>query len=573
MKCKLSILTSIILCTVAARAEISFLGGASLANGGEIVSYDSVSGKLLTTDSLSATSHAVQMYSISASGALSAGISANLTTVFGGAANISSISSVLADSRGFGVATVIPLANGASDFGRIAFFSLADGSILKTLDVGYHPDSVTITPDGTKLLIANEAEYGSTNNAVPEAVNRNGSVSVVDISSVSDVSHLAALSGNNVATYDFTAGNLDSGVSISGLRNARLDTAAVKSPNAADVEPEYITASNDKAFITLQENNAIATLDLTGAKAGKYTAIHTLGKIEQVIDASDRDGAGNAKLVSRDDTVMGLPMPDTIAKFTRSGTTYLVTANEGDARPDDGDIFRASAQGTVTNGSAAPDIDASIDPIVNNTGIGRLNLLKDQGDIGLDGDIDEPTMMGTRSFSIWNAASGNLVFDSDSMIEAYVIANDPTTHNMNDGLVSKYDERSDDKGPEPEALAFGSIDGRDFVFLGTERQNGIFQFDITDLNNVFVAGYFNSATSSADSGGAFISPESILFVPAANNPTGNNLLVVGYEGTGSNGSVATFQVNAVPEPGTWALLGLGAGAFGVRSLLRRKGRA
>ncbi len=548
--------------TCGARAEITFLSGVSLPNGGEIVSYSS--GTVLTTNSLSASSHAVQMYSLGANGVLTAGTSVNLNGVYGAAAT-ASVTSVLADSRGFGVATIVPSAKTATDFGRIAFFDLSTGTILNTLDVGYHPDSVTITPDGTKLLIANEGEYGSTDILTPEAVNRNGSVSVVDISSVLSTTNIAALSASNVSTYDFTAGNLDSGVTISGLRNARLDTVTVKSPNVADIEPEYITATNDLAYITLQENNAIATLDLT---TGKYTAINTLGTIQQVIDASDRDGAGNTALANRNDTVTGLPMPDTITKFVRSGTTFLVTANEGDARPDDGDIFRASQQNTTVNGSLAPDIDSAVDGTVTNTGIARLNILKDQGDTDADGDIDVPTMMGTRSFSIWDAETGELAFDSDSMIEDYVISNDLSSHNINNGSLGNFDTRSDEKGPEPEALAFGSIDGRDFVFLGNERQNGIFQFDITDLNNVTIVGYFNPVTSALDSGGAFISPESIQFLSAASNPTGMDLLVVGFEGTGSNGSIATFQAT-VPEPGTATLLGLGALLLAARRSRRK----
>jgi len=165
-------------------------------------------------------------------------------------------------------------------------------------------------------------------------------------------------------------------------------------------------------------------------------------------------------------------------------------------------------------------------------------------------------MLGTRSFSLWNATTGERVFDSGSAIEQFVASNDPTVFNTNDGVASKWDTRSDDKGPEPEALAFGRIDGKDYIFVGAERQNGIFQFDITDLNNVSIVGYFNAITSSADSGGSFISPESILFLDAASNPSAKNLLVVGFEGTGSNGSIGVFEV--VPEPQTYILLGLAA---------------
>lgn len=553
-------------------AEITFLSGVSLPNGGEIVSY--ADGTLLTTDSLGGVTanHAIQSYSLSSGGSLSAGISINLNSVFGTASSTLSVSSVLNDARGFGVATVIPTANGASDYGRIAIFNKSDGSIIKTLDVGYHPDSVTITPDGTKLIIANEAEYGSTVSATPEAVNRAGSVSVVNIFGVTSSNYataLAALESSAVSTYDFSTANLATGVTIDGLRNARLDTLTVKTSNIADIEPEYITANNTTAYVTLQENNAIATLDLA---TGKYTKITDLGTITQTIDASDRDGSGSTTLANRNDVVAGMPMPDTITKFNRAGTTYLVTANEGDARPDDGDLFRGSQQNTTVNGSLAPNIDSAVDPIVNNTGIGRLNLLKDRGDTDGDGDIDTPTMLGTRSFSIWNAETGALVFDSASMIEQFVLQNDPTTHNINSGLTANFDTRSDDKGPEPEALAFGSFDGKDFVFVGAERQNGIFQFDITDLNNVSIIGYYNTVTGATDSGGDFIAPESIQFLDAAGNPTGKNILIVGYEGTGGNGSLAVFEVtsvSAIPEPSTYAAI-FGAGVLGLACWRRRR---
>jgi hypothetical protein len=525
----------------AAQAQITFNSGVSLPYGGEIVSY--TNGQLLTTNSGNG-SHGVQSYSLSPSGSLTAGLSIDLGTVFG-AGLTSSITSVYADARGFGVASIVPTATTSTDFGRIAFFDLSSGSILKTLDVGYHPDSVTMTPDGTKLLVANEGEYGSTNSTISEAFARPGSVSVVNLSGITNASGLSALTSANVNTYDFSSGNLGSGVSLQGIRDNTLVTNnATTSAGFANIEAEYIAPTNDKAYVTLQENNAIAVLDFA---SGKYEAIHKLGTITQTVDASDKDGASNTTTIAINDTLKGLPMPDTVVLFTKNGTTLLATANEGDSRPDDGDIARGS---TLT-----ANMTTAVAAIANNTGIGRLKLLKDQGR-DADGKIADPTMMGTRSFSLWNATTGALVFDSGSAIEQWVAANDAAAFNITDGSTGNFDDRSDDKGPEPEALAFGRIDGKDYIFVGAERENGIFQFDITDLNNVSIVGYFNPVTSTADSGGSFISPESILFLDAASNPSGKNLLVVGFEGTGTNGSVGVFEV--VPEPQTYILLGIAA---------------
>ena len=532
----------------ASQAQITFNSGVSLPYGGEIVSYSN--GQLLTTNSGNG-SHGVQSYGLQSSGSLTSGISIDLGTVFG-ASLTSSITSVYADARGFGVASIVPTAKTATDFGRIAFFDLSSGSILKTLDVGYHPDSVSMTPDGTKLLVANEGEYVA---AVESTFARPGSVSVVNLSGITNAAGLSALTSSDVNTYDFSAGNLGSGVSLQGVRDNTLATNnATTSAGFASIEAEYIAPTNDKAYVTLQENNAIAVLDLA---SGKYEAIHKLGTITQTVDASDKDGASNGKLIAIDDTLKGLPMPDTMVLFTKNGTALLATANEGDGRGDDGDF--------ATGSSLTANMTASVALTANNTGIGRLNLLKDQGR-DADGKIADPTMLGTRSFSLWNATTGERVFDSGSAIEQFVASNDPTVFNTNDGVASKWDTRSDDKGPEPEALAFGRIDGKDYIFVGAERQNGIFQFDITDLNNVSIVGYFNAITSSADSGGSFISPESILFLDAASNPSGKNLLVVGFEGTGTNGSVGVFEV--VPEPQTYILLGIAA-AFLLWRVRRR----
>jgi hypothetical protein len=314
-----------------------------------------------------------------------------------------------------------------------------------------------------------------------------------------------------------------------------------KTANLADIEPEYATATNTKAYITLQENNAIAIFDFA---TSKYSAIFELGTIEQLIDASDRDGANSTTYIAINDSVHGLPMPDTIANFSRSGSVFLMTANEGDARPDDADIARGS---TLT-----ANMTSAVAATATNTGIGRLNLLRFEGDDNNDGKIELPTMMGTRSFTIWNGSNGTLVYDSGSTLEMFAAANDPETFNTNSGSLANTDTRSDDKGPEPEAIAYASLGGRHYAFVGAERQNGIYAFDITNLSKVKVVGYFNTISSTEDSGAAYISPESIKFIRAGTNPSDKNLLVVGYEGTGNNGSVGVFEfappASSEPEP-------------------------
>lgn len=547
-------------------AQMNFTGGAELVGGGEIVSFDSASGSLLTTVSDGA-SHQVGIYSLSSGGQLSNYRSIDLSTEFGASGTSTfSLSSVAADplGRGFGVATLIPT-DRLNTAGKVVFFDIASGNRLGALDVGYHPDSVGFTSDGSRLLVANEGEFVSTSGTQTA-----GSVSVISLAGVTSSATAGALTNSAVSDVNFSTG-LAAGVTLAGVRNARLDTTLVKSPDALDVEPEYVTSANGKAYVSLQEGNAIAVIDLEGANANKVTAIHTLGaQTVAGTDLSDRDGAGGTASPSLSQTIKGLPMPDTIKAFTKGGQTYLATANEGDARPDDGDIGRGSAGATGLDTTDNGGGDVIYSGNVGNTGIGRLNLVKDVGNLDGDAGIEDPTMFGTRSFSIRNADTGELVFDSGAMIEAYVLANDPALFNINKNPAT-LDARSDDKGPEVEAIAHGSIDGRDYIFVGAERQNGIFMFDVTDFGDVEIVDYLNFSTGStlAAPGVDYVSPESLEFVFHG----GKNFLIVGFEGESGqyDGSIAVIEIvpSAIPEPSAAAALA-GVGALGLASLRRRR---
>lgn len=531
-----------LLAATAVRAELRLVSGVSIPGGGEVVAhYNHPSGTdyVLATNSLqrtSAVSHKIDIYSLAPSGALTFVVSANFDSIFGAAATLS-VSSVAADpnGRGFGVASIIP-ADNTRVLGKVAFFELATGAILRTVDVGYHPDAVKFTPDGTKVIVANEGEFTAGAAQAP------GSVSVVNVAAVTSPASLTA-TAPAVTTVDFNTG-LAAGVN---LNNVRINVANVA---AADrylyIEPEFSATTNDKVYVTLQENNAIAILDLTGANANKFTAINYLGTITQRIDASDQDPTGGGlAAININDVVPGLPMPDTIQTFVQGGKRYVATANEGDARTDDGDIARAGAAGivdTVVDGAGDLVFAGSLN---NSTGLGRLNISRFDGNTDADAGIEVPTMIGTRSFTIWDEA-GNRVFDSGSMIEEFVRNNYPLTFNMNSGTTTAIDTRSDDKGPEPEALAYGEIDGRQYIFVGAERQNGIYQFDITDLNKVQIVGYFNLINgTTVTTGTQHVSPETLVFVPANESPMGRPTLLVGYEGfpdLGIDGSIAVLEV-------------------------------
>jgi hypothetical protein len=562
-------------------------GNVTRTGGSEILSYTTQDNTLLATVANATTSaFGVQIMTLSSGATLSERAYIDYSGTFGATANISSISSVAADpaNRGFGVATLIPTAN-TSTQGKIAFYDLTSGFSggsrnLVTLDVGFHPDSVTFSADGTKLVIVNEGEFNAGVANPSTTGNAAGSISVIDLTSITNTAGIAALTNGNVSTFDFSSGNLDTGVNLNGIRNSSaaalgLGTASAQAfiadvPNFTTLagsdpdffkgmEPEFAAVLGDKVHVTLQENNAIATFDLT---SNKWTAVRNLGTITQTIDASDQDGPS----ISINDTVKGLPMPDTMKAFTSSGTNYLITVNEGDARGDDRDVSRF---GDIAGGDSMNTIldTTTVFPATQtgsraNSVMGRLNVSRLDGDTGAnggtagDGKIDEAVMIGTRSMTIWNADTGAKVWDSgqstSTNFETLLASLDPTRFNMNNGLTSNFDTRSDDKGPEPEALTIGQFGSSLLAFVGLERQNGLMVYDITDVNNPTFVSYLNSQTDG------LISPESMVYIPAGQSPTGSALLLTGYEGTGSLGS--GIGVYGVPEPSR-ALLSLVGFAF------------
>ncbi len=535
----------------------SFQGSTTSA---EIVSFDRFN-KLV----YSSAENGIQFVNLANPAAPTATGFLNLSTV--DSLSIRSISSVAADpfNRGFGVATAIPIESG-SNLGKVVFFDPVTRSVLKTIDVGYHPDAIKFSADGTKLLIANEGE--PITQPVGGNFDRPGSLSVIDISGISAAAQLSGLGAAQVGTYDFSAANLATGVT--------LDAARVHPANAApanrhlDIEPEYITQQGNRLFVTLQEANAVGEFDLA---SGKWTSVKSLGTITQRIDASDREVSSSVGKIEVNDKVAGMPMPDALASYKVGAKTFLVTANEGDTRRPDfasgshpitDDNVRVSS---LNRANFDPAYLAQLDALYpgantfqNEKALGRLTISPGDQDTNGDGKIDRLTMFGTRSFSIWDADTGALVYDSGSAFEditALKFSVTPSLYNS-DGTVASFDTRSDNKGPEPEGVTLGQFNGRTVAFIGLERTGGVMAYDVTDPSNSSFLQYINTGE---------VSPESLEFVSAADSPNGVPLLLVGYE-VGNKIGVYSIDITAVPEVSTVAPAFVGL-AFGGWMLRRR----
>lgn len=409
-----------------------------------------------------------------------------------------------------GIVAVAVQANTKTDPGSVVFFN-TNGGFLNSVTVGALPDMITFTPDGTKVLTANEGEPNDAYTIDPE-----GSVSIVNIS--------GGVMNATVTTAGFTQFNgttLDSSIRIFGP-NATV---------AQDLEPEYIAVAPDgqTAFVTLQENNAFGVLNLTN---NTFTSLIGLGfknhnLVGNGLDASDRD---NGTINIANYPVFGMYQPDAIASVAYNGQTYYITANEGDARDYAGFSEEVRAATLTLDPTAFPNAST----LQMNANIGRLNVTNRTGDTDGDGDFDRLYAFGARSISVWNS-SGTQVYDSGDFIERLTAGTYPTFFNAS-STDNTLDSRSDNKGPEPEGVTTGKIGNRTYAFVGLERIGGVMVYDVTVPFAPRFAYYLNNrnfaaATNTAAAGD--LAPEGLTFIPATDSPNGRNLLVVANEVSGT----------------------------------------
>lgn len=382
-------------------------------------------------------------------------------------------------------------AKGYNDEGYAVFLS-GDGKFLSAVKVGVQPDNVTFTPDGKKALTANEGEpregYGE------GVVDPQGTVSVMDVSK--GFQHVTA------ETVTFEA--------FDSKRDQLVKDQVILKKNTApsvDLEPEYITVSEDSryAYVALQENNAIATIDLTTNEA---ISVKGLGFKDFSVKGNELDLRKDGKVQLQNENVNGIYMPDGIATYTVGGKTYIVTANEGDAREwgkEDTPNFHLNEKEIEVDGNEVVFFDTT----------------------DYDGfEEGKEYIFGARSFAIFDAETMELIYDSGSDFERITAELFPKHFNASNDKV-KLDNRSGKKGPEPEDVKIGKIGDEIFAFVGLERIGGVMMYNVTDPKNVKFVDYLNTRDFSADIKGD-VSPEGMAFVPG-DEPK----LIVGHEVSGT----------------------------------------
>ncbi|KAA1175660.1 alkaline phosphatase [Marinobacter salinexigens] len=414
------------------------------------------------------------------------------------------------------------------DPGKVVFYNATDLGKVGEATVGALPDMVTFTRDGQKVLVANEGEPSADYSIDPV-----GSISIVDLS--------AGVAGATVTTAGFESFNAN----VADLQASGVRVFGPGASVAQDLEPEYIAVSEDNttAWIALQEANAFAVLDI---EAGEITDILPLGfkdhnLIGNELDASNRDDRINI----RNWPVKGMYMPDAISSYSYNGKTYYITANEGDSRDYDGFSEEFRLKDLTLDATAFPDA-ATLQLDEN---LGRINVTSTMGvsngcdpsdpltDVEVACVYDEIYTYGGRSFSIWSE-DGQQVFDSGSEFERITARLLPDNFNATNDE-NNFDNRSDDKGPEPEAVTVGKINGQTFAFIGLERVGGIMVYDVTNPQSPEFVQYLNNrdfSVSQADLEAGMagdLGPEGVAFISADNSPNGQPMLAVGNEISGT----------------------------------------
>ena len=528
-------------------SELKFVGryvtGAGLG-GAEISAVDTASKRLFITNGAKNTIDIVDISNLKKPKLIKA---VSFTS-----AGATGIQSVAAKN---GVVLVAAQMASATSPGRIFVMDVNGklrAGLASGIEVGVLPDHVSISPNGKYAIVANEgqpANYCLTNGALPETTDPLGSISIINLSSKTPTA----------TTIDFK--------SFSERQNAITYAGGrIFGPNASlaqDIEPEYAAFSVDSAYayVTLQENNAVATVDV---ESGAIINIVGLGVknhnlFNAGLDSSDRDNVINIEKRN----IQGMYLPDAIGTIDAGGNTYMITANEGDARE-----YACLLGGTDATKVEAEDprladvADTTVDSTFKGSGIAGRMKVTQFSPANIAGEairsttkVKDAFSFGTRSFTVWKSNLNNgvfpadLVFDSGDAIERIITQERPlgvfnADWNTSTGFINSFESRSASKGPEPEGLAIGKAYGRTWMVLALERDNGLMLYDMTNPVKPMFRQYINKAVPGGniqDGTAGDVSPEGVLFLEADQSPTGKPMVVVSYE---LSGSVAFFELTA-----------------------------
>ncbi len=507
-----------------------YVSGVSNKDGGvaEIISYDSVNNRAWVVNGAMGMLDMVDMDTVLGTGIVTmSAVSLNVKELVEAADaefSYGDMTSVSVNSEK-GIAAVALQAAEYDNNGKVAILS-TDGKLVALVEAGCQPDMVTFTPDGSKVLVANEGEprKGFGEGVTDPA----GSVTVIDV----NYDNLTESTAVNVGFEAFDSQRdelLADGIMMVG-----------GSMPSVDFEPEYIACDDDTAYVALQEANAIGVLDLESIA---YTGVYSLGYKDLSISGNAIDLIADNKYEAKTyENVVSAYMPDGIALYKANGTSYVVTANEGDAREWGSDeteyVNETKATLTATDGTEAKKVRVIDSEVTDGLPQGKAVLY------------------GGRSFSIYEVTENGLVqvYDSGNDFEKMTAEYIPAYFNCSNDD-NEYDSRSPKKGIEPESVTVGFIDNKAYAFVALERVGGIMVYDVTKPSNSAYVNYINTRNFAENPDKADpqenpefyitgdVAPEGLYFVNAYNGRV--PMLLAAFE---VSGTVAAYSIATVKNP-------------------------
>ncbi len=452
-----------------------------------------------------------------------------------------------------------------SQSGRVRLFNASGKELVSPISVS-GAGNLQFTPDGEKLVVAgseqSEEQVTVLRLSSPDWDTCRQGLPGCSISTTSSVTSFNVFNSQRQAVLD------------AGVRLPHPNRSVARDMNIADIT---VSGNSNKAWLTLADNNAIAEIDLEAPQISNIFGLGTKdnslspnaypdtanslpaslpggGVRSNGLDASNVDGAINIRTWP----IRSFYNPDDIGSYVAGGQTYLVTSNEGDAADD-----TKTRLNTLTLDSSNPAL-----PFQGSTNLGNLLVSTVEGDTDGDGDFDETFGYGGRSFAIWTT-DGSQVFESGDDFEQITAAALPDFFNASSGN-NTFDNRSDDRGPEPEAFDIGTIGEHTYAFVGFERISGIMVYDITDPFAPRFEQYINNrnfAESPESPLSVDVEPEGVAFISAEESPIfGIPMIAVSHE---TSDSTTLYRIELVPEPSSPLLLGISLFGLLVFQLRRR----
>nr|WP_298147691.1 hypothetical protein [uncultured Pseudomonas sp.] len=346
--------------------------------------------------------------------------------------------------------------------GRVELRSAADGTLLKSLEVGVWPDSVAFSPAGDYLLVANEGEaYVHDGQGFRSG---DGAISLIDLrEGVMQARHrlialpdLAGLAGATQAEHQ-------------RLLERVIDGEELKVPfgtSPEHIEPEYVAFSPDgtRAYVSLQENNAVAVVDMA---RGELSKVFGLGTVRHAADVlADGRYEPNAELFA-------LREPDALA--VSADGRYLVTADEGDSDPKIAKI----AAGLPSGGGRTISVFDSISGELLGDTAGQLDDMAAKA--GVYPDLRSPNKgsepEGVVSF---DAFGKRLAVASLERADALALIDLDRPAQPKVLQVLGVGEGAGSGNLAPEGLAHVEHQGRHFLVTGLEKSGNVALFELVE---------------------------------------------------------------------------------------------